>query len=88
MKVKELIRLLANQGKTFLFSSHILDVIERTCDRIAILYKGKILVSGTVGEIIKQTGQKTLEHAFHHLTSKEDVQKSAVEFLKELESGQ
>jgi ABC-2 type transport system ATP-binding protein len=85
LKIKELVRMLANQGKTFVFSSHVLDVIERTCDRIAILVEGRIHVGGTVTEIIEQTGQGTLEHAFHQLTSTEDVARTTSEFLRGLD---
>ena len=85
LKIKELLRMLKQQGKTFVFSSHVLDQIERICDRIAILFKGRLLACGTVEEIMRETEQPTLELAFHSLTSTEDLSKTTSDFLKELE---
>ena len=41
----------AKAGNIVFFSSHIIDVVERICDRIAIIKKGKILLTKTVKEI-------------------------------------
>ena len=51
MVVKELLKQLAAQGKTIMFSSHILDVVERMCTRIVIINNGRFVTSGTAAEI-------------------------------------
>lgn len=50
-QVKECMRRHAEEGNMVFFSSHIIDVVERICDRIAIIKKGKILCVRTIAEI-------------------------------------
>lgn len=67
--VKDLIYELAKQeGKTVIISSHILPIIEDLCDRIGIIYQGKLIIVGTLEEILDQTNCSTLEEAFISLT--------------------
>lgn len=53
-QVKECMKDHANAGNIVFFSSHIIDVVEKLCDRIAIIKKGKILVVSSVKEIEKK----------------------------------
>ena len=46
MGFKALIQTLAREGKTIVYSSHILDVVERVCDRVIIIDKGRLLLDG------------------------------------------
>ncbi|HOJ02601.1 MAG TPA: ABC transporter ATP-binding protein [Bacteroidota bacterium] len=66
--VKELLRKLASQGKTIFFCSHILEVVERICTRIVIIDKGQQIITGTAGQIVRDTDASTLEEAFSKLT--------------------
>jgi ABC-2 type transport system ATP-binding protein len=69
LMVKDLIKKLANgAGKTIFICSHILPVVEELCDRIGIINQGRLIASGTVDDIISQTGAKTLEKAFITIT--------------------
>jgi ABC-2 type transport system ATP-binding protein len=54
--ITTLIRGLKAQGKTVLITSHLLAQIEEVCDRVAILDRGRLLVSGTVAELTAPTG--------------------------------
>jgi len=54
-QIKDLILKLAQRGKTVLLCSHLLADVEDVCDRIAILYGGKIQTQGRVGELLQQT---------------------------------
>ena len=45
------IRAVGEEGRTVFFSSHLLDEVERVSDRVAILHQGKLLVTGTLGEL-------------------------------------
>jgi len=56
-----------SQGSTMLFSTHYLREAEKLCDRIAIMHNGTIKMSGTLSEILKQTGTNDLEDAFFAL---------------------
>ena len=83
--VKELLKRLAAQGKTILFCSHILEVVERVCTRIVIINEGRKIIEGTTEEISRTTGTSTLEAAFSSLTGVRDATGLTAEFLAALE---
>jgi len=85
MIVKELLKQMAHQGKTVLFCSHILDVVDRMCSKIVIINQGRLVASGTSEELKRQTGEASLEAAFGKLTGGQDVGRVAAEFLSALE---
>ena len=62
--IKDIIREKRDQGKTILLSTHITTVAEELCGRIAIIDKGSIAVSGTIGEVLASLVVKNLEDAF------------------------
>jgi sodium transport system ATP-binding protein len=55
---------LRDEGKTVLFSSHIMSEAERLCDRIAILHEGRILAEGTLEELREGSGLHYLQDIF------------------------
>ncbi|MHC4509068.1 MAG: ABC transporter ATP-binding protein [Planctomycetota bacterium] len=59
-QIKDLILRLAERGKTILLCSHLLADVEDVCDRIAILYGGKIQTQGQVRELLQQTNKKQI----------------------------
>ena len=71
--MKELLRQLAAQGRTIMFSSHILEVVERICTRIVIIDKGRLVTQGTAAEICAATGTTSLDEAFARLTGVRDA---------------
>ncbi|MCG8603571.1 ABC transporter ATP-binding protein [bacterium] len=83
--VKELLKKFASQGRTIMFCSHILEVVERICTRVAIIHEGRLLTVGTAFEITKQASQPTLEAAFSSLIGSRDVDEHTKEFLQALE---
>jgi ABC-2 type transport system ATP-binding protein len=85
MVVKELLKKLAGQGRTILFSSHILDVVERMCSRIVIINGGRFVTAGTSAEIRDAAGAATLEEAFSRLTGVRDVGQVAADLLASLD---
>jgi ABC-2 type transport system ATP-binding protein len=85
MIVKELLKKLAAQGKTILFCSHILEVVERICTRIVIINNGRKIAEGSAQAISKEAGATTLEEAFGHLTGVRDVGQVTSDFLAALE---
>jgi len=66
--VKDVIAALAQAGKTILYSSHVLDVVEKICDRVLVIHDGRLIANGPVAELQARTGQPTLEAAFRVLT--------------------
>jgi len=67
--LKERMRRHANEGKCVFFSTHVLDVAEKICDRVGIIHKGKLLFVGTLDEM-KQTFSEdaSLEQLFLEIT--------------------
>jgi ABC-2 type transport system ATP-binding protein len=59
-QIKDLILHLAKRGKTVLLCSHLLADVEDVCDRIAILYGGKIQSEGKVKELLQQTDKRQI----------------------------
>jgi len=59
-QIKDLILRLAERGKTILLSSHLLADVEDVCDRIAILYGGRIQTQGRVKELLQQTNKRQI----------------------------
>lgn len=62
--VMEFIEESRGQGKTVIFSTHIMSEVERLCDRIVIIHDGKIRAEGTVQSLKESTGEPILERAF------------------------
>jgi len=56
-------------GKCILFSTHIMREVEKLCDRVAIISKGRIRTCGTLAELREQHGQNDLEELFFSLVA-------------------
>lgn len=70
--VTDLLRRLAQKGATLFFTSHVLDVVERLCDEVAIIDHGRIVAQGTISAIRarREGGEDaTLEDAFLKLVA-------------------
>jgi len=65
----DLIRTWRDEGKTIIFSTHIMSEAERLCDELAIVEKGKLLASGSPRELVAQHGGGDLEDVFVKLVS-------------------
>lgn len=83
---KALIQTLAREGKTIVYSSHILDVVERVCDRVIIIDKGRLLLEGKPDELVAAQGSGTLEKLFTQLTGGGELQQRAEDFAKTFRS--
>ena len=68
--LKDLLRGLVEKGTTIFMSTHILEIAEAMCDRVAIIDKGKLIACGTMQELRLQSRQKeqSLEEIFLELT--------------------
>jgi len=71
--LKELMKEHSQKGNTVFFSTHVLEVAEKICDKIAIINKGKIIYTGTVEELKEQLKTNTsLEESFLELIEVEE----------------
>jgi len=73
LTVKELIRSLAKKGKTVFYCSHILEVVEKLCDRVVILDSGTVAADGSPASLKRMTRRASLEAVFSQLTQDPDA---------------
>jgi ABC-2 type transport system ATP-binding protein len=67
--VKEMMRHLAQQGRTVFYSSHLIDIVEKVCTRIAVIHAGRLVNVGTVSQVVAASGASTLEQALLTLSA-------------------
>jgi ABC-2 type transport system ATP-binding protein len=70
---KALVTTLAREGTTILYCSHLLDIVERVCERVIVLNRGRVVADGSAAALQVRTGEATLEAAFTRLTATEDL---------------
>ncbi len=70
--LRSLIQALAAEGKMILYSSHVLEVVEKVCSSVVILRKGKVVAHETVERLRGLMSQPSLEGVFAQLTEQED----------------
>jgi sodium transport system ATP-binding protein len=70
--VLQTIASLKQQGKCIIFSTHIMREVEKLCERVAIIHKGRILALGTVAELEAQHGGCDMEELFFELISQHE----------------
>lgn len=61
---------LCKEGSAIFFSTHVLEVAEKLCDKVAIIKKGKLVASGTMEEV---KGKTSLEDVFLELESQPEA---------------
>jgi ABC-2 type transport system ATP-binding protein len=66
--LKDIVRAVTRSGGSVMLSTHIMEIAESLCDRVAIIDRGRIAAIGTVPELREQRGRHTLEEIFLHLT--------------------
>jgi ABC-2 type transport system ATP-binding protein len=71
--LRDLIRELAARGRTVLFSSHELDVVERVSSRVVILHKGRVVANNPIAELRALMSLPTLEEIFRRLAVEQDT---------------
>jgi ABC-2 type transport system ATP-binding protein len=72
--LKKMMRNHVKHGNTVFFSTHLMEIAERVCDRIGIIHKGKLLFTGTIEELKETKGEATLEQVFLEVTGSEAEQ--------------
>ena len=73
--IRDVLQQLRERGTTIFFSSHILEVVERLCTRIAVISEGKIVAEGTIAELREQARageETTLEELFLEAVGADD----------------
>jgi ABC-2 type transport system ATP-binding protein len=84
--LRQIIVGMAQRGKTILFCSHILDVVERLCHKVIIIHQGNIVAHDDTSVLLAGNPKGTLEAVFADLTRIEDADANIAEFLSTVRS--
>ncbi len=84
--IKDLLMTLAAHGRTILYSSHVLDVVEKVCHRVIVIDQGNILADAPLDELRSRTGEESLEIIFRQLTHSEDTAPKIARVMEALQS--
>ncbi len=80
--LKEILQQLSKAGKTLFYSSHIMEVVEKICDRIILINQGTIVADGTFADLQNQQHSGSLEQLFNQLTGNNEHIALADEFVQ------
>ena len=84
--VRDLIAALAADGKAILYSSHVLDVVERVCDRALIIHRGRLIADGSLEALTASAERGSLEDVFRQLTDTEGAAAGVADIIEGLRS--
>jgi ABC-2 type transport system ATP-binding protein len=73
MILRSLLRAFGERGKMVLYSSHVLEVVEKVCDKVLILSKGSVVAHDSVARLRELNDKSSLEDVFAGLTQTEDT---------------
>ncbi|MFN2445729.1 MAG: ABC transporter ATP-binding protein [Vicinamibacterales bacterium] len=71
--LRALVRTLATRGKTIVYSSHVLDMVEKVCDQVVILHKSHVVAHDSVSRLRELSQAASLEEVFASLAVSRDV---------------
>lgn len=75
--LRHLVRTLAARGKAIVYSSHILEAVERVCQRVIVLHRGAVVADDSVGHLQTVMSRTSLEGVFSELVIREDPERIA-----------
>lgn len=78
---RELVAQLARSGKIIIYSSHVLEVVEKICSRVIVLFRGRVVANDTVDHLRDLMALDSLEEVFKELVIREDPARTAQEIV-------
>ena len=75
--LRHLIRTLADRGKAILYSSHMLDSVEKVCQRVTVIHRGRVVADDSVTRLRELMAMESLEEVFAQLVLNEDPAQTA-----------
>ena len=79
---KDLLELLAAEGKAILYISHVMEVVERVCGRVIVLSRGRVVADAAPSELTKLMELPTLESVFAQLVQQTDTGRVARQMVQ------
>lgn len=83
---KDLLTLLAREGKAVLYISHVLEVVERVCERVIVLAKGRVVADANPKDLARLMALPDLEAVFAQLVRQTDTQQVACQMMDVIRS--
>jgi len=77
--LRQLVRVLARRGKAVLYSSHVLELVEKACDRVLVIHQGRLVADGTVAALQRVVTGGSLEEVFSQLVRSDDPERTAAD---------
>lgn len=77
LMLRHLVRTLAGRGKAIMYSSHILEVVERVCDRVIVIHQGHIVADDSIERLRVLSSSSSLEGVFSRLVIRDDPESLA-----------
>jgi ABC-2 type transport system ATP-binding protein len=77
--LRHLVKRLAERGKAILYSSHVLEVVEKLCTRVIVLHRGRMVADGSVAQLRNLMVSGSLEEVFAQLVLRDDPERTAHE---------
>ena len=84
--LRELLEGLAARGRMILYSSHVLDVLEKVCSQVLILCKGRVMVHDSIEHLRESMHESSLEGIFGQLTREHDHRAVAEHILEVMQA--
>jgi ABC-2 type transport system ATP-binding protein len=78
---KDLLELLAAEGKAILYISHVLEVVEQVCNRVIVIAKGRVLADARPSDLTKLMSLPNLERVFAQLVEQQDTRTTAQQMV-------
>ena len=75
--LRHMVRTLAERGKAIMYSSHVLEVVERVCSRVIVLHQGAVVADDSIERLRTLMSRNSLEGVFSQLVIKEDPEQIA-----------
>jgi ABC-2 type transport system ATP-binding protein len=75
--LRHLVRALAARGKAILYSSHVLELVEKLCDRVIVLHRGRVVADDSVANLERLMTSRSLEEVFAQLVLRDDPERTA-----------
>jgi ABC-2 type transport system ATP-binding protein len=85
--LKDLLELLAAQGKAVLYISHVLEVVEQVCSRVVVIAKGRVLANARPSELTRLMSLPNLERVFAQLVQQQDTADEARQIVEVMQIG-
>jgi ABC-2 type transport system ATP-binding protein len=83
---KDLLEILAEQGKAILYISHVLETVEQICNRVIVIAKGRVVADARPAELVKLKGLPNLESVFAQLVEQQETRRVARDIVDVIEA--